>query len=262
MKILMCPPTYFEVFYEINPWMHVSDKVDINLAKKQWDNLYKIYVKKLNWQVLVQEPVKNLPDMVFTANAGLIDLNGNCILPTFRSPERQPETKYDQIFFESIGYKNFITPSHDFEGEGDALFCGDILFMGYPWRSDKSVSKELEKKGIKVVPLQLTDARFYHLDTALTIIDKDTVALWPGAFSQESVSEVKKLVKNVIEGTEQDALKYGFNAISNGKIVVMPEGAQFLEAQYKNLGLEVITTSITEFQKSGGGVKCLSLILR
>ena len=155
------------------------------------------------------------------------------------------------------------TPKYDFEGEGDALVWNDIIFAGYPWRSDKSSHKELaDFFGKKVVDLQLADARFYHLDTCLTIVDHETVALWPKAFTEATLKLVHETVPNVIEASDEDALVYGLNAMSDGKNIVVPEGANGLIAKYKEKGMNVFPTPISEFQKSGGGVKCLTLELR
>ena len=68
---------------------------------------------------------------------------------------------------------------------------------------------------------------------------------------------------NVIEAGDKDALEYGLNAISNdGKSIVIPENARDLIEQYEAKSLNVYPTPISEFQKSGGGVKCLTLELR
>ena len=258
----MCAPKFFDIEYEINPWMDTDNQVDTKLAKKQWDELYNIYTSKLGWDVELVDPVKNLPDMVFTANGALV-IDGKVALPTFRAPDRQPETAHFKKWFEDKGYQEFLTPKYDFEGEGDALVWNDTIFMGYPWRSDKAAESELKEFfGKKVVPLQLANASFYHLDTALTIVDKETVALYPPLFTDESLRKIKEIVPNVIEVGKNDAYVYGLNAISDGHNIVMCDRATGLIEQYKKRGMQVYPVSIHEFQKSGGGVKCLTLELR
>ena len=259
MKLLMCRPDFFDIEYEINPWMSTDNLVDRSLAIKQWESLYSLYTDTLGWEVELIEPVEGLPDMVFTANGGLV-VGGKVALPTFRQPERMPETSHFKAWFESKGFSRMLTPKHDFEGEGDALLWNDTLFIGYPWRSDQAVQSELEDfLGVKVVGMQLADARFYHLDTCLAPIDSDTVAIWPPAFTDESVQNLKNIVPNVVEASESDALAYGLNSVSNGKTVVLSEAAHGLIQNYIDMGKEVYPTAIGEFQKSGGGVKCLTL---
>lgn len=258
----MCEPKYFDIAYEINPWMRTDNQVDIHLATIQWHRLYGIYTKQLGWDVKLVKPVDKLPDLVFTANGGLV-YKGKVALPHFRHPDRQLETKYFREWFENAGYKDMLMPRYDFEGEGDALVWNDIIFAGYPWRSDKAAHKELaEFFGAKVISLQLADARFYHLDTCLTIVDEQTVALWPKAFTEEALKTVHDTVPNIIEATDEEALIYGLNAMSDTKNIVVPEGANGLISKYQEKGLNVIPTLISEFQKSGGGVKCLTLELR
>jgi N-dimethylarginine dimethylaminohydrolase len=261
-SILMCAPEYFDIEYEINPWMHTDNQVDTHLAAIQWHRLYGIYTKQLGWDVQLVKPEKGLPDMVFTANGGLV-YKDKVALPRFRAPDRQPETKKFEAWFKDAGYQDIFLPKYDFEGEGDALVWNDIIFAGYPWRSDHASHKELaDFFDAKVISLQLADARFYHLDTCLTIVDEQTVALWPKAFTAEALKKIHEAVPHVIEATDDDALAYGLNAMSDTKNIVVPEGAHNLMQAYKEKGMNVFPTAISEYQKSGGGVKCLTLELR
>lgn len=261
-QILMCPPTHFDVEYEINPWMHRNNRVDHARAVDQWNALHEIYTRRLGWDVHLLEPHAHLPDLVFTANGGLV-IDGKVLLPCFRHPERQGETPHFEAWFRDHGYDTLPLPRHDFEGEGDALLWNDVVFAGYPWRSDKLSHQAIGRSfGLTVVSLQLTDARFYHLDTAFTVVDDRTVALYPAAFTQDSVEEVQRIVPNVVLASEGDALGYGLNAMSDGESIVLSDRATNLIDAYRRLGLQVLPTPIGEFQKSGGGVKCLSLELR
>jgi N-dimethylarginine dimethylaminohydrolase len=260
--ILMCPPEHFDIEYEINPWMHIDNRVQPDLATQQWQRLRDTYSERLGWEVRVLEPVEHLPDMVFTANGALV-IDEQVALPRFRHPERQGETPYFEAWFREQGYEAIFMPLHDFEGEGDALLWNDTIFAGFPWRSDRRAHSELsEFFGKPVVSLQLTDARFYHLDTAFTIVDAETVALYPKAFASESLRTVRELVPNVIEARDEDAMAYGLNAVSDGHSIVLSDRAANLIATYRERGMDVYPTPIGEFQKSGGGAKCLSLELR
>ena len=262
MRVLMCPPTYFEVEYEINPWMHRNNPVDHDSARVQWQTLHDIYTEKLGWAVDLLEPIPHLPDLVFTANGGLV-IDSKVVLPCFRHPERQGETVHFERWFQNNGFTTVDPPIHDFEGEGDALLYNDVLFAGYPWRSDKLSHETLSRSlGLEVIGLQLIDARFYHLDTAFTVVNEHTVALYAPAFTDESIERVRHIVPDVIFASDVDALAYGLNALSDGEHIVLSDRAVELIEVYRRLGLDVWPTPIGEFQKSGGGVKCLSLALR
>jgi N-dimethylarginine dimethylaminohydrolase len=261
-EVLMCPPSYFDVEYEINPWMHCDNPVQKADAAAQWQALHDIYTRGIGWVVHLMPPVAHLPDLVFTANGGLV-IGGQVVLPQFRHPERQGEQLHFAAWFRDHGFPQAVTPRHDFEGEGDALLWNDVLFAGYPWRSDKQSHAALARQfAVEVVSLQLIDARFYHLDTAFTVVDERTVALYAPAFTAESVEAVRKRVPNVILATSDDAEAYGLNAMSDGKHIVLSDRAHGLIQTYRERGLTVWPTPIGEFQKSGGGVKCLSLEIR
>lgn len=260
--ILMCAPTYFDIEYEINPWMSTDNQVNTKRAGEQWQKLYKTYTETLGWDVQLIDPIKKLPDMVFTANGALV-IDGKVALPRFKYPQRQPETEYFRAWFEAAGYQDILLPQHNFEGEGDALVWNDIIFGGFGFRSDKASHQELsEFFGKKVIDIELVDPRFYHLDTCLTIVSSDTIALWPKAFSPDTLTLLHELVSHVIEASDEDALVYGLNAMSDGHSIVVPETAKGLIRIYQEHGMTVYPTPITEFQKSGGGVKCLTLELR
>lgn len=260
--VLMCPPDHFDIAYEINAWMHTDNQVEHSLAVQQWQKLYGIYTEDLQWDVKLMAAAEGLPDLVFTANGGLV-ISGQVALPHFRQPERQGETELDEIWFKQNGFTEFFLPKHDFEGEGDALPWNDILFAGYPWRTDKPAHAELaDFFGIKVISLQLTSANFYHLDTALSIIDAETVAIFPEAFTDESIAAIHNIVPRVIHASHDDGYAYGLNAMSDGHNIVLSDKATGLINTYREMGYNPIGTPISEYQKSGGGVKCLTLEIR
>lgn len=257
----MCPPTYYDIEYEINDWMDKNNPVDRKYAASQWKKLYEIYTQKLGWEVELIKPVKGLPDMVFTANGGLV-YGGKVVLPRFRYPERQGETQQFEKWFRQAGYKDIYLPKHNFEGAGDAFVWQDMLIAGYPFRSDKAAHKEVaDYLGLKPISLEQINPRFYHLDTSITFLSDDTAAIFPGAFSAGSLKILSKLVPNIIEATEQDALAYGLNAMHDGKNIILSDHPKNLIDKYTQMGMDIYTVEMTEFLKSGGGVKCLTLEL-
>ncbi|MCY7315982.1 MAG: hypothetical protein LH480_10260 [Rubrivivax sp.] len=244
--------------------MHCDNRVEPKRAKAQWQALYDIYTLKLGWQAHLIEPQPGLPDLVFTANGGLV-IGGQVALPRFRHPERQGETPVFKPRFLNNGFKTLPIQAHDCEGEGegDAVLWNDVPFAGYPWRSDRLSHQAVARAlGVNAVSLQLTDDRFYHLDTALTLVNRSTVALYASTPTRESVDKVRRVVPNVVLASEDDALAYRLNALIDGEHIVLSDRATGLADMYRRMGLQVWPTPIDEFQKSGGGVKCLSLELR
>lgn len=262
MKILMCRPTYFDVVYEINAWMSTDEPFDRQIAEQQWLKLYELY-ESLGYEIELIEPVKNLPDMVFTANGGLV-YSDKVVLPTFKHPERQPETLVFKKWFEDyFPNSQILAPGSNFEGEGDALFVGDKLFGGYGFRSSREEYKQIsEFLGVEVVPLELVDPRFYHFDTCFSVLNSETVAYFPGAFSKEAQKLIETNIPSTIKVSEKDAESFGLNMFSDGKNVVVAEQAKDFQEQLADRGYVVHTVDVSEFKKSGGGIKCLTLFLK
>jgi N-dimethylarginine dimethylaminohydrolase len=260
-KILMCAPTYFDIEYEINVWMHQDDQPAEETAQQQWDKLHDIYTKQLGWQVELIEPVKGLPDMVFATDCCL-KVGDKILLSSFRYPQRQPETGHFEKWFKDHGYSQLKTADNFFEGGGDNMVCGDKIIAGHGFRSAPEAASQLQEYfGLEVVSLRITDPRFYHLDTSLAVLSDDTVAYYPGAIDEASRARLEAAIPNLIEATLKEAQGFGLNAISDGRTVITSNGSPSLLQKYRDAGFQVIGTPILEFRKSGGGVKCLTLNL-
>jgi N-dimethylarginine dimethylaminohydrolase len=267
---LMCPPEYFTVAYIINPWMHGNlRKIDNAVAKQQWRALYDIVSDRATVRLVLPQP--GSPDMVFTANAGLVKGRG-FIVSRFRYPERQYEEPYFADWFMDRGYEVSLMPRDvPFEGAGDALFDrgsdgrgGEILWMAHGHRSI-SAAREIvqERLGVDVVTLKLVDQRFYHLDTCFCPLDGGYVLYFPPAFDEESRAVIEKRVPAArrIAITEEDALAFACNAVNiDSTVVVNRATAGFVKALAAK-DFEVVQTPLSEFMKAGGSAKCLTLRL-
>jgi N-dimethylarginine dimethylaminohydrolase len=149
------------------------------------------------------------------------------------------------------------------EGEGDIVFAERAILAGYGYRTDPAVAGELEALfGLPVRSLRLVDPRFYHLDTALCVLDADTAAYYPAAFDDAGKAVLASHFAELIEAKDEDAEVLGLNAISDGLRVVLPEQATGLAAQLASRGFEPVGVDLSEFLKSGGGPKCCTLELR
>jgi len=258
MPILMCPPTHYGIEYEINPWMHVTSQVDRPRAQQQWDALLLTYAE-LGAEVVLADPVPGLPDMVFTANAGLT-WGDRVVLSRFRHPERQREESRWRELFESWGAPVCDTGEIAFEGAGDALFVGDTLVCGYGFRTDPAaIAMVAGQLGVDVVAVELVDPRYYHLDTCFCPLDRDTVLFAPAAFSPESQERVRHLAGRVIEVPDRVAAGFACNAIAIGDVVVSSTAVDELRTPLRAAGYRTLALPMDEFMKAGGGVRCLSL---
>ena len=259
-KWLLCPPTFFDVSYEINPWMDVDVPPDKALAPEQWKNLHHTLIR-LGAYVEYVEPTRGVPDLVFTANAGLVR-DKKVILSRFKYKERQGEEPIFKKWFEHRGYQCFDVTSGAFEGEGDALFAGETLFCGYGFRSDPQVYDEVQSilDVKKMVLCELIDNRFYHLDTCFCPINESNAIFVRSAFTKESIQEMEKHIE-LHEVAEVDAERFVCNAMVLGTDIVLPAGCDATYSLLDSLGYTAYPVDLAEFLKGGGSAKCLTLRL-
>ena len=258
---LMCPPAYFAVTYAINPWMRPDEPADPGLAMRQWTRLRETYLR-LGHTVHTIDPHPELPDMVFAANGATV-IDGTVLGMRFRHPKRGAEADADMDWFRAHGWASVHEPRFVNEGEGDILLAGDTVLAGYGFRSDQAVADELaDLFGLPVVSLRLVDPRFYHLDTALCVLDADTVMYYPAAFDDAGRAAIAEQFTELIEAKDEDAEVLGLNAVSDGRHVVVAEQATALARQLAARGFEPVPVDMSELSKAGGGAKCCTLELR
>jgi len=259
--ILMCPPDFYGIEYEINPWMSRSRQSDSERSQSQWQALFEL-LTGLGAGVELLEPVKGLPDLVFTANAGLV-FRDKVFLSQFRHQARQGETAIDDKWFQSAGFQTAAVPENwSFEGAGDALFCGETLFGGYLIRSDAPAMQWISGEiGCRVIPLQLIDDYYYHLDTCFCPLNSELAAYYPGAFDQYAQSAIQQHIPRLIPVAPEEARRFACNAVVLGDQVVLNTGCPQLEADLKSHGFSPHATELDEFIKAGGSAKCLTLRL-
>jgi len=258
---LMCPPEHFAVTYAINPWMQPERPTDAANAMRQWARLRQVYLD-LGHDVRTIEPVAALPDMVFAANGGTV-IGGKVLGARFRHPQRAREADVYMDWFCASGYPEVRTPEQVNEGEGDIQFAGSTLLAGYGFRSDPAVAAELaDLFRLPVVSLRLVDPRFYHLDTALCVLDAETAMYYPAAFDDAGRAAIAEQFTELIEAKDEDAEVLGLNAVSDGLHVVLPVQARGLAAQLSERGFEPVGVDMSELLKGGGGPRCCTLELR
>lgn len=259
-RYLMCRPTYFAVEYAINPWMDPSRPVDRELAIAQWEQLRRTYLD-LGHTVDEIEPLPGLPDMVFAANGATV-IDGQALEVQFREPQRADEAPAYRNWLEQAGFPVHAA-KHVNEGEGDFLVVGDYLLAGTGFRTAHAAHAHAQEIfGRPVITLQLVDPCFYHLDTALAVIDDRTIAYLPEAFSTGSQAVLRRLFPDAIEAALADAAAFGLNAVSDGRNVVLPVQAGGLAAALRERGYQPVTVDLSELRKAGGGAKCCTLELR
>ncbi|MET0132096.1 MAG: dimethylargininase [Kibdelosporangium sp.] len=258
---LMVRPTYFDVEYSINPWMDPRKPTFADLAIAQWEWLRDRYLE-LGHQVEELAPRPGLPDMVFSANGATV-MNGSVLVARFRHTQRGAEADAYLEWFRDNGYRDVQQARWINEGEGDYLVAGSRLLAGTGFRTNVEAHHEsAEFFGVPVTGLTLVDPRYYHLDTALAVLDDDMVMYYPKAFSADSRRLLEEMYPDAILASDEDAACFGLNAVSDGANVVLPQAATGLIAQLREHGFTPIGADLSELLKAGGSVKCCTLELR
>lgn len=257
---LMCPPEYFTVEYAINPWMNPEDPVDLELARRQWESLRAAYTA-LGHTVHTIDPEPGLPDMVFAANGATV-IGGKVLAARFKYQERHAEGEAYAAWFRRQGYA-VADPLTVNEGEGDIVFAGRAIIAGHGFRTEAETRREIEELfRLPVISVRLVDPRFYHLDTALIVLDEHTAAYYPAAFDEAGQAALAAHFPELIEAKDEDAEALGLNGLSDGRNVVLPVQATQLAERIKAAGFDVVPVDLSEFRKAGGGPKCCTLELR
>jgi len=268
-RYLMCRPEHFTVSYRINPWMEPAKPTDTAKAVAQWQTLYDTYLA-LGHEVELIDPVEGLPDMVYTANSGFI-IDGRALGVRFRVDERRGEERPFMDWFAAHGFE-VVEPIEVQEGEGDFLLVGDTILAGTGFRSVGDSHREVaEVFGREVVSLRLVDPRFYHLDTAISVLDpvqgasgveKANIAYLPSAFDEPSLQILRERYPDAIQVSDADGAVFGLNSASDGYNVFISPRATGFEAQLRERGYNPILIDLSELLLGGGGIKCCTLELR
>jgi N-dimethylarginine dimethylaminohydrolase len=260
-RILMCAPDYFAIEYEINPWMNRARGSIRERARQQWQKLHDTLVG-LGVKIELLAPQPGLPDLVFTANAGVI-FHNQFFSSCFRHEVRARETPcFDAWFSEHDFRVEHLPEGMYFEGAGDALFCGRVLVAGYRIRSDVQGHQHLGRVlGKLVLPVELVSPYFYHLDTCFCPLAPGEALWFPDAFDLYGRKAIQSQVPRLIAANEAEARCFGCNAVVVGKTVVLNAGCQKLSADLEAQGYRAIAVELDEFIKSGGSAKCLTLRL-
>jgi N-dimethylarginine dimethylaminohydrolase len=265
-RYLMCPPDFFTVSYEINPWMHLEEAPDPERAHGQFDALVSA-IRRAGGEVDLLDPVEGLPDLVFTANAGLAT-GRTFVASRFRHAERAGETQIDTAYFSTRGYQVVELPGEGhWEGAGDSLPVygtekNPTLLCGYRFRSDIATHASLSRLLLTPVrSVELVDPRLYHLDLCFCPVDRRHALVAECGIDAYGMRVVSSLVSEPFVLSEDEALSFCANSIVVGDVVIMPSCPPRVGRALESWGMNVEVVEVSEFIRAGGGVRCLTLPL-
>jgi len=258
--VLLCPPKFYQIEYEINPWMDVKNRVDANRAWEQYENLKSIH-KKIGLHIEEIESQKGLPDMVYAANHGFV-IDDIFIKANFRYKERRKEADFAEEYFRKKKFKIKKLPENIyFEGRGDLFYADHKFFCGYGKRSQIDSISYLQKiLGGKVIPIEVNNPYYYHLDTCFAPLGGGSVVIFPNAFNKSDLEKIRINFRKVIETDIEDNKLLCCNLVAvNGSVVVGQGISEKFRQDIEKEGFELIEVPMDEFLKGGGSVKCLTL---
>ena len=266
-KILMCEPKCYDVTYAINPWMEEAEPCNVDMARRQWDSLYKAINTQTDAEVLLLEPAEGLPDLVFTANAAYVYEN-KAIIAHYKYEERRGEEPVCEAWFKQHGFDTITMPDNMyFEGMGDALTWMDAdhaprVFAGYKTRTDiASHSLISTHSGLPVLSLELISSRFYHIDVCICPLADGHFIYSPDAFDEYGNAVIEANIPKAkrIPVKPEEAARFACNSVNINNTVLFNQGSSALADELKQRGFNVIQIDLSEFLKSGGSSKCLTL---
>jgi len=272
-RVVLTSPDYFDVQYVINP--HMSGNIGgVNqpVAMQQWKALRAAY-SALDVEPLIVDAEAGLPDMVFCANQTLpyktADGRNGVVLSRMHAPERQNEVPHYAEFFDAIGYDVTSLPEEvdiDFEGMGDAIWHPGrrLLWGGYGFRTDRETYKALSDLiDVRVIALSLSDPEFYHLDTCFSVLDTDSVLIFPDAFDDKALRLIHRFFDTVVEAPEGESRhQFACNAhCPDGDHVFIQEGCTETVERLADAGFRPVELDTGEFLKSGGSVFCMKQMI-
>lgn len=275
--VLMSSAEYFGDDFAINPYMDASVPVDVERAIAE----HKAVAEALQTAGVTIKYVaapKDCQDGVYAANWGLG--RGDTVILSSLPNKRQAEQPHAKAVLEGLG-KKVIEAPYRFSGQGDALPCGNYVFMGSEYRTDPRMRQFVaDTLGYDVIGLQtipymdehghaLTnvvtgwpDSFFYDIDLALSVLREDLIAWCPDAFMPESRERLEALPIEKIEVSLDEAMQgFACNLVSTGEVVVMSAHAPQFQAALQARGFTTLTPGIHELAKGGGYIRCTTLTL-
>ena len=261
-ELLLCPPDHYGIEYEINPWMSRARGAETESPRRN-GRACTTSCPSLDCKIHLVPPQPKLPDMVFTANAGLTV--GRKFIPSnFRHEERAGEAPHFAQWMEEHGYEITWLPKNSFfEGEGDALFGGDALFCGYKFRTDIQSRIARSRKFLSVSSSRSSwSIRASIISTPVFVRSPDGGAFWfPAAFDEYGQRAIRDHMPNLIDVAPEEAAHFSCNAVVLERDIVLPGGRAQLVQTLEERGYQCHPLPMTEFLKAGGACKCLTMFM-
>jgi N-dimethylarginine dimethylaminohydrolase len=271
-RVLMARPDHFSIPEPKNHFSHHNPIVDLPLALRQWDNLRETFTR-VGLAVSLVEPQPGLEDLCFTANQAFIGVDRED--RSFAVPSRMlHRSRRDEVeiclrWYSEHGYRVIdlgLEGEEFLEGAGDLIWNLDweSIWAGYGHRSTRAAVEQfsamMENMGFEVRLLELVDPSLFHLNLCLAPLTPESVLIYPGAFAPETLAGIRSRA-TTHEVTREEALQFVCNGLSVNGFYIAPQLSRRLEQILGMEGIEPIVVDLSEFQKAGGSVAALKMLL-
>jgi len=232
---------------------HVErQQIDVDLAGRQWDG-YVAALDASGWEITEVPTAPDCPDSVFVEDSAVM-FHDLAVVVRPGAPERRPEPQATGETLRRLGYSVAEMEVGTMDG-GDVLKVGNTIYVGRGGRTDAAGVAEfrrlVEPLGATVIAVPLTKA--LHLKSAVTALPDGTVIGYPPivddpAFFPHFRPMPEEGGAHVVD-------------LGNGR-VLMADSAPRSAELITDLGYDVVTVGISEYEKLEGCVTCLSIRVR
>jgi N-dimethylarginine dimethylaminohydrolase len=270
--VLMSRPVYFSISEFRNPFAHHNPSVDLSLALKQWENLGRAF-QRVGLEIFLLDPHTGLEDMCFTASHAFVGIDRedrSFVIPSrMLHRSRRDEVEHFTCWYSQQGYRIMdlgLVGEEFLEGTGDLLWNPDweSVWAGFGHRSTRAAVDQfaglMESMNFEVRKLELVDPHFFHLNLCLAPLAPESLLIYPGAFAPETLAQIRSCAQT-FEVTREEALQFVCNGVSVNGYYITPRITRRLEQVLGREGIEPIVVDLSEFEKAGGSVASLKMLL-
>ena len=271
-RVLMSRPEYFTVSEGRNPFSRRNVPVDLLLAIRQWENLCEVF-HRAGLEVRLLDPCPDVDDMCFTASQAFVGIDREdrsfAVLSRMLHRLRPEVVEYFARWYSQQGYRiiDLDLDGEEFlEGAGDLLWNPnwESIWAGYGHRSTRAAVDQfavmMNAMGFEVRKLELVDPHFFHLNLCLAPLTPEALLIYPGAFAPETLASIRSWAET-FEVTREEALQFVCNGVAVNGYYITPRLTGRLEKILGRENIEPIVVEVSEFEKAGGAVASLKMLL-
>ena len=212
---------------------------------------YRKTLTDLGLEVISVLPDDRHADACFVEDNAVIHGKKALICRMGAESRRGEENAIDEVLKQYVRTKRATAPA-TIEG-GDVVHFDDRLISGVSERTNQEGIKQM-REWLEVRVDTIVDPRIMHLKSYVTSLGRNTVIATNRYSKHVALSGLSAII--VPEGEE-----YAADTLTIGDTVITPLGYPHASELVRKAGFRVIAIDVSEFEKCGGALTCLSLLL-